>query len=175
MIRKILFVTTLIVCQLYSFGQDSLKELTYFPPYDSISVAKHMDAINIGVGYLILTKAIFRDEEAYYLTCTAWHELPEAKRSRGNVDSLLNVSGPLESVSENLIPIPNALIDYYADKSKCELLKMIFHDDGYYDGGRFYVGDNLILAALLKKGVQIYWEDYDGNLFCNLKELGCVE
>ena len=128
----------------------------------------------MGASYLILLQTSYKDEKTYNLVCTSWYELPGGGiRSYNNVDSLLN--GYSEETLGDSYPIFDEMIDYYIDNSKCELIKMVFSEEGYYKSNRFYVPNNIILAALLKKGLIMSVSDYDGELTINMKSTGCLE
>lgn len=174
MINRVLFFAISLFSCIVCYGQIEREEVVYFPPFDSLSVRKHMTSINQGAGYLILTKSSFKDEQAYNLVCTSWYELQgDSERTFNNVDSLLNFY--THEIGRNSIPIPDAFVEKYSEKSKCELLRMVFDEEGDYYGGRFYIGNNIVLAALLKKGLRIEVSDYDGNLYFDLNSIGCIE
>lgn len=162
-----------LVVSIACTGQQEENRITYSPPFDSLSLKWHQEKINRGASYLLLAKYSKGSKNGYYFINTAWFELPgNQNRCIENIDSLLN--GNMNDLySNNLIPIPEYQPDFYEERSTCDLIKESFDENGYYIASSYYSTNILILAELIRRGIQIEVSDYEGEPHVNLVSINC--
>ena len=161
----------LIMCTLSGTAQTNQCNIRYSYPFDSISIIRHTNQINSGAGYLMLVAS--QQSLRVDLLSASWLELPNGgKRSISNVDSLLN--GLSKDTQEfEYFSIEISRLEEYDSIPICELTRHIFDEDGHYYTPRFYVPVNLIIASLVRRGMEISVSDYDGELYMDVSKMNC--
>lgn len=167
--RNVLVVPLFFICSI-GCSQTKKESIRYHFPFDSVSIVKHQTAINLGQNYLVLAKSNWPNK-SYYLLSTGWYELPNKTRSYASVDSLLQ--GTFEEPELTMTPIPESLLSIYNGISDCDLIKLLFTNEGYFKRARFFTGQNVILAELIRRGFKIELSDYDGEPFFDRSSIDC--
>jgi len=147
----------------------------YSAPFSESLLKDHLEAINTGASYLLLTVWSEDNPNARRLICTSWFERGASEPLDLNaVDRLLN-RGILPQQDMSMIQRPISLesIGSLDEFSICEIARVLFSEEGYYIPQPYFVPQDLLLAVLIERGVQVHISDYDGYPDIANEELDC--
>lgn len=151
-------------------SQNHTKKL--YPPYSKNDLEIIIDDIELGIGYLILIKSK-KEKRSYHLINTQWFTpMLNNKLDKVKIKKML-IKGIFEN-GESYLTISESNIKLFNRWSDCKLIEFIFGEEGLIEKNlNYFESKPVILAALIKRNIEIYVSDFSGDLMLSKNYKDC--